>query len=76
MYTIKHHESKFMPATSYLYCIDMDIPDEFKIIHWLCTHTVMLNYVELPYIRLAVADPGGWNRCVCNGQIFLVKNAN
>ena len=54
----------------------MDIPAEFKIVHWLCTHTVMMNYVELPYIRLAVADPGGWNRCVCNGQMFLIKNAN
>ena len=54
----------------------MDIPAEFKIVHWLCTYTAMLNIVELPYIQFAVADPGGWNRCVCNGQMFLIKNAN
>ena len=32
--------------------------DEFKIMHWLCTHTAMLNSIELPWIRFAVADPG------------------
>ena len=53
----------------------MDIPDEFKIIYWLCTHTATLNYVDLPYIQ-SMGDPWGCNRCVSNRQIFLTKNAN
>ena len=27
-------------------------------------------------LKLAGADPGECNRCVCNGQIFLIKTAN
>ena len=35
-----------MPDTSYLYCIYMDILNEFKIIHWLCTHTAIKKIIN------------------------------
>ena len=36
----------------------------------------MYVYVCVRVCMCAGADPGGCNRCVCNGQIFLIKNAN
>ena len=46
MYTIKHHDSRFMPGRSCIYCIYMDILNEFKIILWLCAHTAIKKIIN------------------------------
>ena len=35
-----------MPGTSYLYCIYIDVLNEFKIIHWLCPHAAKKEMIN------------------------------